>query len=275
MFYLQRFTSGEAYEAIKSLFLIPSLKSYKSAMDILSERFGTSNLVTSAFRRKLEAWPKISAKDPKALQAFSDFLQQIKVASTQYSSLSILSDEFENKKIVSKLPHHVSIRWVEHVVEKSEFPSFGDFAEFVKTRAKVSNHPLWNAEEGASGKVKSLATGGKEYAPTKETDQGPPVVKVVSSFSKCIICNNDHFINRCPTFVNMSLAKHRAAMMKHRLCSGCFPGLIRTLPVGKSIHAVCVERSILRFYMITVVMFTIFVQPHQSLVGAIQLWSSQ
>ena len=105
------------------------------------------------------------------------------MASTQYSSLAILSDEFENKKIVSKLPHHV--RWVEHVVEKSEFPSFGDFAEFVKIRAKVSNHPLWNAEEGASGKAKSLATGGKEDAPTKEAVQGPPVFNSFKTSGRC------------------------------------------------------------------------------------------
>ena len=73
MFYLQKYTSGAAYEAIESLFLIPSTDSYDSAINILKERFGTSSLVTSAFRRRLEAWPKISAKDPKALQAFSDF----------------------------------------------------------------------------------------------------------------------------------------------------------------------------------------------------------
>ena len=61
MFYLQKYTTGEASNAIKSLFLIPSSESFNAAMDILKERFGSPSRVTSAFRRKLEAWHKISA----------------------------------------------------------------------------------------------------------------------------------------------------------------------------------------------------------------------
>ena len=225
MFYLQKYTAGEAFEAIKSLFLIPSSESYDSAMNILKERFGTPNLVTSAFRKRLESWPKISSKEPKALQSFSDFLQQIKVAATQYDSLKILNDEFENKKLVSKLPHHISVKWVEHVVEKTDFPSFNDFAEFVKVRAKVSNHPLWDAHHSTSDKVKSLATRGQE-GPKEDPKKDQPATKPqnCSYVPVCIICNNDnkHFVNRCPTFQKMSLAERKAAIMKHRLCFGCF-----------------------------------------------------
>ena len=222
MFYLQKYTSGEAYDAIQSLFLIPSTDSYKSAMNILKERFGTSSLVTSAFRRRLEAWPKISAKDPKALQAFSDFLQQIKVAATQYDALKILDDEFENKKLVSKLPHQVSVKWVEHVVGKTTFPSFSDFSDFVKTRAKVSNHSLWDVEQVSSNKVKALATGGKEDQDQVNDNVVPNSIKLNTPV--CIICNNNskHFINRCPTFTGMSLADRKVAIMRHRLCFGCF-----------------------------------------------------
>ena len=215
MFYLQKYTTGEASNAIKSLFLIPSSESFNAAMDILKERFGSPSRVTSAFRRKLEAWPKISAKDPKALQSYSDFLQQIQVASAQYPSLSILDDEFENKKMVGKLPHHVSVKWVEIVVSQPEFPSFKTFADFVRTRAKISNHPLWDIEQFGS-KAKTLATGGSEK-PKKHPKDDPPKPEF-----KCCLCNNnEHSLSRCPKFTGMTLADRNSVVMKHWLCFGC------------------------------------------------------
>ena len=131
MFYLQKYLSGAARSAVNSLFLVPSSSSYSSAMTILEERFGSPHLVSSAFRRKLESWPRISARDHQGLQSFSDFLQQIKVASKRYPALSILDNEFENRKLVNKLPPALAARWVESVVDSPSFPIFETFADFV------------------------------------------------------------------------------------------------------------------------------------------------
>ncbi|KAK3891104.1 hypothetical protein Pcinc_004973 [Petrolisthes cinctipes] len=104
MFYLKQYTAGEAQSAIEALFLYPDRSSYEAALDILEKRFGNPSLVAAAFRKKLENWPKVGERDGRALQRYSDFLAQICVAKRSYKSLEILSDEFENKKILNKLP---------------------------------------------------------------------------------------------------------------------------------------------------------------------------
>ena len=74
MFYLRKYTGGEAQSAIEALFLSPSQTSYDAAIDILQTRFGSPTVVTEAFRKRLDIWPKIKETDSKSLQRLSDFL---------------------------------------------------------------------------------------------------------------------------------------------------------------------------------------------------------
>ena len=85
------------------LFLSPSQTSYDAAIDILQTRFGSTTVVTEAFRKRLDNWPKLKETDSKSLQRFSDFLAQACVAKKSFPSLKILDDEFENKKIAKEI----------------------------------------------------------------------------------------------------------------------------------------------------------------------------
>ena len=64
--------------------------------------------------------------------------------SNPYKSLEILSDEFENKKLIKKLPSWLVKNWIEEVVKQSDFPGFECFAKFISDNAKISNHALWD-----------------------------------------------------------------------------------------------------------------------------------
>ena len=150
MFLLRKFTKDEAREAIESLFMIPSGLAYISAMKILADRFGSPIKVVSALRNKLETWPKIQNKDNSLLLKFSDFLNQVNIAATQYPSLTIYNDEFENSKLVSKLPQWLATKWVEHIVDFPRFPDFDTFCKFISQRAKIANHPLLESNSSSS-----------------------------------------------------------------------------------------------------------------------------
>ena len=152
MFHLQTFVKGEARSAIESCFLVPNEKSYEQAWSILTERFGSSVLVTTAFREKIESWPRVAPSDKKALQAFSDFLLQVHVASLTYTSLAILDDQFENKKLVAKIPTWLATKWITKVVNQANFPKFKEFSDFISTYAKISNHVLWGSSPSAAAK---------------------------------------------------------------------------------------------------------------------------
>ena len=104
MYYLKRYVSGSAKEAINGLFLQSSSEAYERAWNILDERFGHPFIVTNAYRDKLPKWPKIGMKDHQGLRRFSDFLTSVETAMQAIENLNILNDYVENQKLLTKLP---------------------------------------------------------------------------------------------------------------------------------------------------------------------------
>lgn len=87
LYYLGKFTTGEAKEAISGLLSLDSEEAYVRAKKILTRRFGNTFLVSNAYRKKIESWPKIASNDGPGLRRFSDFLQHCRTAmdSIQYT----------------------------------------------------------------------------------------------------------------------------------------------------------------------------------------------
>ena len=244
MFYLKQYTSGEARSAIESLFLCPSKESYDAALKILEDRFGNTSLVSAAFRNKLDSWPKISERDGKGLQKFSDYLNQICVVKESYKSLKILDDEFENKKILKKLPTWLVQKWIEKVVNSKEFPTFDQFSAFISDRAKVENHALWDSQLPASHSSKSQTQHAVKGNPTESGHNhahvlqasrpaGDTLTKVTptdhrskSKSRSCPVCSAvGHKAADCCVFINKSLADRKSIIREKKMCFGCLnPG---------------------------------------------------
>ena len=49
----------------------------------LKERFGHSAILSKEFESKLSNWPKIGSNDTKGMQEFSDYLQQVELATEE------------------------------------------------------------------------------------------------------------------------------------------------------------------------------------------------
>lgn len=230
MFYLKQYTTGEAQSAIQALFLCPDKASYEAALNMLEERFGTPVLVASAFRKKLENWPKIGERDGKALQSFSDLLEQVCVAKRSYKSLEILSDEFENKKLLQKLPSGLVNKWIEIVVDSDGvFPNFDKFSQFIKDKAKVANHALWSGQTSgnqSSTKTKSQSSKSDSRVQAQthvaqsesQSEQTKGSQKVCKG---CPVCGDEHKVIKCSVFGNMTLAERRSCIREKNMCFGC------------------------------------------------------
>ena len=171
MFHLRSFTAGEAQAAIESCFLVPNEKSYIEAWKILTERFGNSVLVTTAFRNKIDGWPRVGDRDKRALQSFSDFLKQVRVAALTYTALDILDDQFENQKLVRKIPNWLATKWIGKVVQfhKDAFPKFTDFCDFIDTYAQISNHVLWGQPPSEPSKPATVLQTKSDMSTTSPT----------------------------------------------------------------------------------------------------------
>lgn len=223
MFYLKQYTSGEAQSAIEALFLCPDKSSYDAAHKILEDRFGTTTLVASAFRRKLESWPRVGDHDSKALQRFSDFLAQICVAKKSYKALDILSDEFENKKILNKLPAWLVNKWIEKVVESVVMPDFDEFVGFIKEKATVANHALW-AGHSSVKKTNLPKVDSRVQGQAHVIQSGTPTRQVQESQSShkgCPVCSEGHKVSKCTAFSAMSLEDRRQVIRNKKMCFAC------------------------------------------------------
>lgn len=118
IYYLRRYVSGQAKTALDGYFLLGTESAYVAAWEILEERYGDPFTIATAYRDKLQAWPKIGSKGSFELREFVDFLRSCEAAMVHITALEILNDCNENRKILSKLPDGYQIP-----EESNQFPS--------------------------------------------------------------------------------------------------------------------------------------------------------
>ncbi len=112
LYYLGRYTAGEAKECIKGLLSLHTDDAYARAKALLSDRYGNKPILSNSFRKKLDAWPEMKQGDGKRLQESADFLAQCETAMTDIGQLAVLDDPVEQKKVLAKCPKAIQDKWV-------------------------------------------------------------------------------------------------------------------------------------------------------------------
>ncbi|XP_063592525.1 uncharacterized protein LOC134769716 [Penaeus indicus] len=244
MYYLSKYTDGEAKEVISGLLLLDSTEAYSKARKLLKQRFGNAFVIANAYREKLHEWPRIPLNDGPALMKFSDFLETCKTAMSNIQYLNILNDPKENQRMLQKLPHPIVERWntiVDRELYKAselddesddgllysaEFPSFTKFCIFVRKEASKACNPITsitavqdkgvrgnitvNAQKQKSRLVKSFVT------ETNEVND-----KISNNRFTCPFCSQLHNLNNCNKFSDLDLKNKRNFVNKNKLCRGC------------------------------------------------------
>lgn len=163
LYYLGKYTTGEAKESISGLLALEDTEAFRKAKKILKDRFGNPFIVADAYRKKINNWPKIPPNGGQGLRKFADFLQHCNTAMNTIQYLNVLNDPDENQKMIKKLPSHVVVRWSRVVDEwlgedekdvdgtvpqrrtqanKSGYPPFAEFCKFVSKEARISCNPV-------------------------------------------------------------------------------------------------------------------------------------
>ncbi|XP_076740274.1 uncharacterized protein LOC143418645 [Maylandia zebra] len=223
IYYLHKYVGGPARKAVESYFLLGTERAYYSAWNILEERYGSSFVITKAFRDKLTSWPRIGNKDSVELREFSDFLRGCEAAMLQVKGLEVLNDCNENQRMLSKLPDWLSARWNRKVIEIEEqdgsFPTFSHFVDFIAREAKIACNPVTSLhalKAGDSEKMKSFKTrsvGAKVLVSAAEE---------TSNTKKCVFCeNSNHSIHTCRKFMDKVLSERVKFVQTKGLCFGC------------------------------------------------------
>jgi hypothetical protein len=245
MHYLRKYLGGSAKKAVEGYFLVNSDTSYDQARQLLQKRFGDPFIIASAFRDKLETWPKLHPRDGLALRNLADFLRQCFTAmSITSSQLSVLNDQRENRKILDKLPDWLVNQWNRKVYkwreERGTHPPFEEFLNFIEREAEMACDPVTSLQSlrktekahgqnqadlgkiETSGKknqgVRSLATGITETKPGAKFQEN----KTTPNGNKtCLFCQGTHSLDFCPTFQEKPVQERKDFVFKSEVCFGC------------------------------------------------------
>lgn len=265
LYYLGRYTAGEAKEAVSGLLSLGSTEAYQKAKKILTDRFGNQFMVADAFRKKINNWPKILPNDGQALRRFSDFLEHCNTAMNTIHYLRVLDDPDENQKMLKKLPYHLTTRWSRIVDEwiseeestdqaplsakkrsKPAYPPFAEFCKFMKKEARISCNPVTslNALKGddkedrsKSRRFPEAGTFATKVQEHEHKEKGYP------KRNMCLLCKLDHELDNCPRFARLSLPERRQFVQSRALCWGCLKwGHVQKECRGRKLCRVCNSR---------------------------------
>ena len=268
LYYLGRYTSGEAKDAISGLLTLESDDAYREARKILSDRFGNPFLVADAYKKKIKEWPNIPPNDGTSLRKFSDFLVHCQTAMKEIHYLKALNDPEENQKMVRKLPRNICDRWgreVDYWLSKKEqkcessrcsesaYPPFSAFCDFLKREARIACNPVAllrvvederkAQQQQRSGRfnsspknkpfgAKTFATGSEEVKGGRKGDKKPP--------ERCRLCKNAHGLDECDKFAKMPHTERMEVVKSNGLCLGCLRyGHMKKDCRGRKICATC------------------------------------
>ena len=255
LYYLGKYTTGEAKEAIRGLLLLETTEAYKQAKKILSDRFGNPFLVADAYRKKIGEWPKIPPNDGTSLHKFSDFLMHCQTAMRTVKYLNVLDDPDENQRMVRKLPQYLIDRWsreVDRRLNRDEeqrhheedacetgYPPFSEFCRFLQRESRIACNPVTairqrddvGREDASKGRskifssnrrpqrdvVRALAAGLHEVRSSSSPTKGERKPEPTS----CPLCKTAHDLDECKQFLKKSVAERREIIKAKALCLGC------------------------------------------------------
>ena len=267
LYYLGRYTTGEAKESVSGLLALDSEDAYLEARKILSDRFGNPYLVANAYKKKIKEWPNVPPNDGISLRKFSDLLVHCQAAMTEIHYLQALNDPEENQKLVRKLPRNICDRWgreVDQWLNRKEtdcqnarskepaYPPFSVFCDFLKREARIACNPVAmsrvigeerkvqpprDQRSGWSNRNKpfdarALTTGSEEVRVERKSDKRPP--------ERCRLCKSAHSLDDCGKFAKMSYAEKLEVVKSNGLCLGCLRyGHMKRDCRGKKVCATC------------------------------------
>ncbi|XP_067931070.1 uncharacterized protein [Watersipora subatra] len=225
LFYLQRYVSGEAAEAISGYFTLDSRSAYSDAQAVLDRRYGNSFVISEAFRTKLENWPKISARDGAALRRFSDFLGQCKAAMSEIPELKLLDDNRENRKMLCLLPDWLVNLWnrnaSKYQIAHNCFPPFLEFKNFIRLEADIACNPVTS--------LQSLRPAPQPRGHNTDQRRHHALASAVtlrdnslSDAEPCAMCNSiSHKLAQWPKFEQLPIDDKYSLVTSKRLCFVC------------------------------------------------------
>ena len=202
LYYLKKYTSGEAKQAISAFMIFKNEESHNKAINRLDKRFGDKHILGQDYMKKLDEWPPIPLNDGHALMELVDFLNCIKVAKKteivlEMETIALDVHEGIAEHILPKLSQSLINSWIDKMVglrctddDEHGGSIFPPFCEFLERQAyiRIRYH-------------------------NSRFDDLP---------DKCLFCESEyHGLEVCKAFQKSGQSKQQSFIMRNKLCFKC------------------------------------------------------
>jgi len=232
-YYLEQYTSGMARELVKSCNHNDEAVAYEQAISLLEEEYGNEHRTATAYLQRLENWPTIKSEDGEALRKLSIYLLTCSNNMGSMNTINQLNSPKEIMNVVMKLPYELRKSWRNRTMELTENKKCVEFrhlVEFVRKHSKLTNQPLFGKikDSGRENNIKPALDDknrflGVRAMATKVVATGDSQPLPQSPAERyCYYCRkNNHNIDYCYFFKEMSYDEKMKYFDKNRLCYGC------------------------------------------------------
>ncbi len=240
LYYLGKYTSGEAKGTISGYLMLDSPESYERAKQALKTRYGDKYKLGEAFKRELSDWPAIKPGDGIGLRKLAEFLQHCEAAMHSIKTLQCLNTAEENRKILKKLPRSIIDRWGRTVDKwlygengrsfnpdlEGEYPPLSVFTQFLAKEARIACGPtsLFLLQEKENPPLKSEREKGRSASSFKSEIEVTQDLVTGKMERKCSLCEMEHGLYSCGSFKNLNYEERKSHCLKKGICFGCLKG---------------------------------------------------
>ena len=214
LFFLNRYTTGKANEAVKGFVALNTDDGYKEAKKLLAERFGNPCHVAEGCKSQLREWPKVRNRDSAGIQALSDFLIRCKEV---MKSMDKLNSSETLIQVSAKLPSYSGVKWCQHThntrAKTMRAITFSDLVTFVKEEAELATDPIFSPNNLKRERNKESYREGSGM-PFKGRIRHPPSAntlvtstggdanqKLPRPSTRCLMCRGSHSLEECVEYM--------------------------------------------------------------------------
>ncbi|XP_075431502.1 uncharacterized protein LOC142468808 [Ascaphus truei] len=213
----------------------------------LEECYSNPEAVEDSLFKRVDSFPKITAKDYSKLRELGDLLQELEFARKDHSltGLNVLDSARGVRPILEKLPYNLQERWIsqgsKYKREKQvAFPPFSFFLSFIREEARTRNDPSFILGEQTIHSASSLrnerpvarysntqtpiSVHWMDVPPTAQTTPDQSVTgdeEPRDPNRECPIHKKPHPLNKCFGFRMKSLEERKRLLGEFRVCFRC------------------------------------------------------
>jgi hypothetical protein len=229
---LLQFTTGAPHEAIKSC--VYSKDGYASARAVLKERFGDKYLITDKIISGLRYGKPV--RSPNELMQLADELHSCIKSLDDLGTKSEVGTQEFIVCVMKRLPEYVQTAWKRRAIgikwQTENYPTFVDFADFIKEEAKIASDPVYGSVVHDQRPVVNHATSsfddsasagnpGDNATLSSDSNSGGRSESNISRWT-CMLCNQPHKLFYCKRFRAMSVDERLNFVNLRKLCNVCF-----------------------------------------------------